>query len=378
MAKWTIKYHTTSRGDTYFSIATQRKTTVAVLRGLNSYPDKKIPTNVRIKYMSETEYRYYLKDKAADQKKTSTTKTSATTAKTDSNTGKVYMGLEIKAGQDGVLTIKAATSWYSKGSNGKLTKKGTLNKNAKYRVYSYDSKNEAYYIGSSKWVKKSSSVSYSKIPATLPTYDAGTYGTSKDAFKPTTPTIEYNFSMDIYGRPYYRRPLLKSTNSKGTWLTTELRVLGIGMNLSQQITPMRTNGGFFYNIAGANPSTISVSGWVMDSEGIKEFDAFIQRYKQDWEAYASGNQVKLPKTKFYWKNREYTCFIQSLSFNEDSNALLQVRYTMTLMVLSEKRLSKRDDIKNLSKVTNPNMTDATKYYSDLANMFTNTVTGARP
>lgn len=377
MAKWSIKKHKALKGETYYSIAAQHKTAVSVLRALNTYKDKEIPTSAEVKWMSETEYRYYLKDKALSQKKTSTTKASSTAATTTSNTGKYFEGMEVKAGQDGVLVIKATVDWFEKTASGKLSKKGTLAKNTKYRVYSIDSSNSLYYIGSKKWVKFSGNVSYTKLPAYLPNYDADSYGDSKDAFKPTTPTLKYDFTMDIYGRPYYRRPMIKSKNSKGKWSTTELRVLGIGVSMSQQISPARTNGGFYYNIAGANPTSISVSGWVMDSEGLKEFDSFIQRYKQDWEAYASGSQIKIPKTKFYWKNREYTCFIQALAFNEESEHLLQVRYTMSLLVVSEKRLAQRE-VKDLKSLTNKKQTNPTKYYSNLANMFTNTVTGARP
>lgn len=377
MAQWKIKYHKVSRGDTYYSIARERKTTISILRALNSYPDRDIPINAQVKWMTEVEYRYYLKDKAAAQKKSTSTKTGSTTPTTTANTGKVYMGIEIKAGQDGVLTVKSDVSYYSKNSTAKLTKKGTLAKNTKHRVYSIDTKNQLYYIGSERWVKFSSSVSYSKIPADIPNYDAGKYGDSKTQFTPTTPTLKYDFTMDIYGRPYYRRPMIKSVNSKGTWTTTELRVNGIGINMSQQINPTRTNGGFYYNIAGTNPTTISVTGWLLDTKGVNEFDAFIQRYKKDWESYASGNQIKIPKTKFYYKNREYTCFIQALSFNEEAANFLQVRYTMTLLVVGEKRLEQRE-VKALTALTNKDLTNPTKYYSDLANMFTNTVTGAKP
>lgn len=380
------EYSTKAGGLTLSGLASKElkgKTTLTVLNALNAkWKGKKIPIKTEIKYMSTTNYNKYraqqasaAKKKADQKKKESASNSSKLPPNGNKHAGqnKKFKGLLVIAGQWGVMTTIGSTTYYTKEKNGKLKKAGTLKKGEILRVMGKDNKLGTYILEKKRHVlkKDAATFNYAEVPLNLT-------GTSTKTTQDKTNDNTSKTAVDmqkIFEMPSYRRPMLRYKDKKGKYSKiVELRLNNVGQNLMTDINPMRTNAGWYLQISGEGLSTMTLSGFLVDSKGLKEFTAFMHVYHAFLKAKKSGDYVKIPTIKFNYKNREYTAIVRALSTMDSAEARLRVTYQMELLILSEKALG-ASAIKDLPSYTNPNLENTEDYYTNLKAMFRNTVTG---
>ena len=280
-----------------------------------------------------------------------------------------YMGLSIIKNQYGVMKLGKDVTWYTRSKDGRLVRSGTLKKGTTHRVMGRDKKLNAYILQSSRYVKNvAGDFTYNEIPVSM---------ASLALNAPNGGKIDWaDISLDIYRRPNYRRTSLRYKDDKGAYSKViELRLNSFGQSLSNEVSPVRTNGGWFVNVIGEGLSTIQMTGWFMNSFATNEFEAFMVVYHKHLKAYRSGFYTKAPVVKITHKTREYTGIIRGLNWQESAESRLRIGYTLDFLVLQEKALT-FEQLKDVPSLTNKSMTSDPYYFANLKNMFINTVTGA--
>lgn len=355
------------------------KTTLSVLEGLNTkFKGKKIPKGTGIKYLSSSEYNKYRLQKAQESKKKADAAYKKAVEKIRNsfppNGNKFYLmklkfhGLEIQQGQWGVVQLTDTVTWYSKNKSKKLVAGGTLKKGTKHRVMGLSKAYSAYILAGNKYVKYNAKLTYYSIPDKM--HELNEKDTSGG------PKLTWDdIKTERYRRPAYRRPMIRYKGKDGKYSNVvELRLNSFTENLSTALVPVRTNGGWYINVSGPDLSTISVSGYLLDTKAVAEFSSFMSVYHAHIKAKNAGSYVKVPTIKFNHKNREYVVVVRALTINETSEQIFYVMYSMEFLVLSEKALS-GTNIKDLPSRTNKDLSTNPYYYTNVKAQFTNTVTG---
>lgn len=376
-------YTTTRDNETLSTLANgalKGKAVVSVLNSLNpSLKGKKLKRGTKVLHLMTKEYNTYLAQQAEAKRKAAQKKRAEQDAKRlgeaappngNLHHGKnlKFRGLTVIRGQWAVVTLGRDKVWYTKAKTGKLVKGGTLKKGTSHRVMGTDKKLKTLVLEKSRHILEGAGhYTYYEVPR---------LATDLTATSPAKGKVDWStLSIDVHKRPAYRRPSLRYKDKNGKYTNVvELRLTSFNQSLSNEINPIRTNGGWYINVVGEDLSPIRVSGWLMNTKGVNEFESFMNVYHNFLKAKRSGQYTKIPVVKLNHKNREYTGIVRALSIQETAEATLRVEYSMDFLVLSEKSLT-ASQIKALPSRTNKELSTDPYYYADLKLLFMNTVTG---
>lgn len=360
--------------------ALKGKVVISVLNGLNpTLKGIKFKKGTKVLHLTTKEYNAYLAQKAEARRKEAAKKQAEQYAKQFGETappnGNLHAGKDLKfkglvviRGQWAVVVLTRDKAWYTKAKSGKLVKGGTLKKGTTHRVMGTDKKSKTLILEKNRHILQDlSHYSYHEVPKLAVDLNAPTVRKG---------SIDWSLiSVDIHQRPAYRRPSLRYKDKNGKYTNViELRLNSFSQSLSNEVVPIRTNGGWYLNVVGEDLSPIRISGWFMNTKGVNEFESFMAVYHTYLKARRSGQYTKIPVVKLNHKNREYTGIVRSLSLQETAEAMLRVEYSMEFLVLTEKSLT-ASQIKSLPSRTNKNLSSDPYYYADLKRLFMNTITG---
>lgn len=377
-------YVTVQDGETLTSLVNgplRGKVTIRVAGNLNpTLKNKVLKRGTKVYHMYTRDYNTYLAQQAAASRAAAERKQAAQYAKRIGETappnGNLHAGKNLKwkgltviRGQWAVVVMTRLKVWYTRSKDGRLVNRGTLSKGSAHRVMGKDA-NTLILENGRRILINAEHYKYYEVPRLV---------TDLTPTTPPTGRIDWStLTIDVYKRPAYRRPSLRYKDKNGKYTNVvELRLNSFSQTLSNDVAPVRTNGGWYINVVGEDLSPIRVSGWFMNTKGANEFERFMYVYHSYMKARRSGQYTKIPVVKLNHKNREYTGIVRSLSLQETSEATLRVEYSMEFLVLSEKSLT-ASQIKAVPSYTNPNLTDDPYYYADLKQMFRNTVNGRWP
>lgn len=351
------------------------KAVISVLNALNpTLVGKKLATGTKVLHLTTREHNANRAEAAVNVTRAAKAKVSVSNPRTPNgdlhaDKGLSYKGVEVVAGQYGVMRLEQDVPWYTRSRDGRLVESGELKRSTVHRVMGRDDKLDAYVLESGRYVKDDAGdLTYDEVPASMAALSLPTTGTG---------SIDWaDISLDVYRRPNYRRTSLRYKDEKGAYTNViELRLNAVGQNLSNELTPFRTNGGWFVNIIGEGLSSLQMTGWFVNAFATNEFEAFMVAYHKELKAYRSGFYTKAPIVKVTHKTREYTGIIRGFSWQESAEMRLRVGYTLDFLVVQEKALT-FEQLKAVPAYTNRDLRGDQYMYADLKDMFTNTVTGA--
>lgn len=384
MATITPRTYVTTRDNetlsTLASGALKGKVIISVLNSLNpKLKGLKLKKGTKVLHLTTKEYNAYLAQQAEARRKEAQAKQQKQYAKRTGETappngnlhaGKdlSFKGLVVVRGQWAVIVLTRDKVWYTKAKNGNLVKGGTFKKGTSHRVMGTDKKKKTLILDNARHVLQDNNhYTYHEVPR---------LAVDLNAKKPRKGSIDWsNISIAVHQRPTYRRPSLRYKDKNGKYTNViELRLNSFSQNLTNEVVPIRTNGGWYLNVVGEDLSPIRVGGWFLNTKGVNEFESFMAVYHSYLKARRSGQYTKIPVVKLNHKNREYTGIVRSLSIQETAEATLRVEYSMEFLVLTEKSLT-ASQIKALPSRTNKDLSSDPYYYADLKRLFMNTVTG---
>lgn len=365
-------------GATLSSLAKEElkgKAVISVLNALNpSLKGKRLAVGTKVLHLTTREHNANRAEEAVGVAAAAKARVTVSNPRTPNgdlhaDKGLSYKGVEVKAGQYGVMRLSQDVPWYTRSKDGKLVEAGELKRSTVHRVMGRDEKLDAYVLESGRYVKDGAGdFTYDEVPASMAALSLPATGTG---------SIDWaDISLDVYRRPTYRRTSLRYKDDKGAYTNViELRLNAFGQSLMNDLTPFRTNGGWFVNIVGEGLSSLQMTGWFVNSFATNEFEAFMVVYHKELKAYRSGFYTKAPIVKVTHKTREYTGIIRGFSWQESAESRLRVGYTLDFLVIQEKALT-FEQLKTVPAYTNKDLRGDQYYYADLKDMFTNTVTGA--
>lgn len=350
------------------------KAVISVLNALNpTLVGKKLRSGTKVLHLTTREHNANRAETAAGVTKAAKVKVTVTNPSPPNgdlhaDKGLFYKGLEVVDGQYGVLRLAQDVPTYIRSKDGRLVETGELKKSTVHRVMGRDATLDAYVLESGRYVKDDpDDFTYDEVPRSMAALNLPETGTG---------SIDWaDISLDVYRRPNYRRTSLRYKDDKGAYTNViELRLNALGQNLTNELTPFRTNGGWFVNVIGEGLSTIQMTGWFVNAFATNEFEAFMVAYHKELKAYRSGFYTKAPIVKVTHKTREYTGIIRGFNWQESAESRLRVGYTLDFLVVQEKALT-FEQLKAVPAYTNRDLRADQYYYADLKDMFTNTVTG---
>ena len=164
------------------------------------------------------------------------------------------------------------------------------------------------------------------------------------------------------------------TNAAGNTYRVELRVLGVSTNYTNNISPTATNGGWAINIGPTGLPTITVSGYLLETAGVNEFEDFMTKYHQYLKSSKVGDYYSMGLSTFYYKRTEYKGIVTSFGYTDREEESLHRKYSMQMLVLKEKTLSTAQ-AKELKPTVSRGKLSEKEFRSDIASMLANTITG---
>lgn len=181
-------------------------------------------------------------------------------------------------------------------------------------------------------------------------------------------------SIPHYERPGYRRPVLQMRNAAGETSTVELRVLGFQASYSNSIQPSQTNDGWMINIRGTGLPSLSISGFLMETKAANEFNDFMVRYHKYLKSSKSGDYYSMGVSTLFYKKTEYRGIVTGFSFSDREEETLHRKYSLQMLVLKEKDMS-RADISKVPQIVSRSGKSEEAFRTDIASMLANPITG---
>ena len=181
-------------------------------------------------------------------------------------------------------------------------------------------------------------------------------------------------SIPHYERPGYRRPVLQMRNAAGETSTVELRVLGFQASYSNSIQPSQTNDGWMINIRGTGLPSLSISGFLMETKAANEFNDFMVRYHKYLKSSKSGDYYSMGVSTLFYKKTEYRGIVTGFSFSDREEETLHRKYSLQMLVLKEKDMS-RADIAKVPQIVSRSGKSEEAFRTDIASMLANPITG---
>lgn len=173
--------------------------------------------------------------------------------------------------------------------------------------------------------------------------------------------------------PNYRRPILR-VKSNGVNLHMEMRVMSVNGSYSNAIQSQKSNGGWFFNLSGANLSVLNIAGYWLDTKTNREFDKFLNHYKKFMEPSKSGNHYTMAICELFYKERLYKGLIASFSYSDRQEESLHRKFQMQFMVLNEKGLSS-SEVNGIPVIHGRDGQKESDWLSDIRNIIKNPIGG---
>jgi LysM repeat protein len=344
--------YTVVAGDTLFGISKAKKTTIDIIVADNPIIEDNNVIVVGWVLIIRTP-----QEVAADKAKTAQVAAATSAAKTkelvSKNTQLVppklpvipWDGKEVTHDQTGMVTILKRIRLVSRLENGTFSELRFLNKNEKYRVFSYIRGSwtttvdgvslhidALYGIGANLWVYDLAAyVKFESLPADVKAKSEQPIVATPPQIVSTSmsPTVSY------FEPRNHLRPVLQIKKNDSI-VTLGMRILGATGNYANQIQATRSNGGWYLNMAGKALMVKTISGIFLDTKTNQEFDDFMEQYDNYLTAYRDGDFYSSAICTLFYKGREYKGLISAFNYSDTETEVLLRRFSMQFLILKEK------------------------------------------
>jgi hypothetical protein len=407
--------YVTRDGENLYTVAYKFNSKVSIL--LKDNPSIKNPHRVpdltKVKVRTVSEYSQEQSDIAMKQSADSVLKSSDLYHRSDMIEETKYKNRLVRIGQIGTLETLEKIPLYRTVRNGTdvMRVRDMQMGEVRYVFGSSDINGEKWLVGPNEWVEASNeeTVLFTPLPEklleitggvnqsasveeVLPRFSAYSVATG-DAPNNVTETKIAHGDIEIplpiasrsvkntsvpttlpaFENPNYRRPVLRVKNDKET-ISMEMRVMSVSGSYSNTINATKSNGGWFFNLSGANLSVLNISGYWLDTKTNREFDQFLNHYKKFIEPQKSGQHYSMSICEFFYKERLYKGLIASFSYSDRQEESLHRKFQMQLMVLHEKGLNS-SEINSIPYTHDRGGKTETEWLSDINNVIKNPIRG---
>jgi len=112
----------------------------------------------------------------------------------------------------------------------------------------------------------------------------------------------------------------------------------------------------------------------METKAANEFTDFMVRYHKYLKSSKSGDYYSLGVSTLFYKKTEYRGIVTGFTFTDREEETLHRKYSLQMLVLKEKDMS-RADIAKVPQIVNRSGLSEENFRTNIASMLANPITG---